>query len=168
MLVDLGAPAVIILAWLALAVLPLIRSRQWSARSTIWSFAAVAALLGSIVGLVAGSLSGGGVECFGAEAVGAVIGGGLGAAAGTGATSAGKWSGVLVKIAWGVLYWMFALITSGVWLVINLLGDCFNNQACIHHKEQVLPQTAWILALYLAVFVVLLSMFLMRARQRGR
>jgi hypothetical protein len=169
MLIYLGPLAAIILAWLALAILPLARSRQWNAPSTIWTIAAVAALLGSIVGLVAGSLSGNNVVTyFGTEVVGGLVGGGIGAAVGAGATSAGKWSGLLVKIAFSILYWIFAIITSGIWLMINMLGDCFDNQACIHHHEQALPQTAWMLAFYFAVFVVLLSVFIMRARQRGR
>jgi hypothetical protein len=168
MLIYLAPPAAIIIAWFVFTGAPLARSRQWNGSSTVRTIAGLAALVGSLIGLVVGSLSGNELVAYlGAELIGGLLGAGVGAAVGAGAVSAGKRSRMAVTLVCSVLYWIFALFTSATWLVIAMLGDCFN-QTCIHHRQQALPQTAWILVFYLAVFLVLLTISGVRARQRGR
>ena len=120
--------------------------------------AAVAGLIGSLVGLFVGAGYGGGLFVgVRAELMGALVGGLSGAGLGAAATYAGKWSHLVLRILYAILYCLFSLTTAAVWLFVNIMGDCFANEACIHHKRDAFFQTIALLAFYLALFVAFVA-----------
>ena len=167
MLIYLIPPIAVVLAWSVWAGSRFGRLKLWDRSSKIWTISAGAALIGSLLGLLWASLS---VHqfieyFFGGELIGCLVGGGVGAAVGQGATSVGRWSGPLVGLAYSVLYWLFALITSLAWLLINNLGDCFDDKSCIHHRQQAFPQTIYLLLFYLVLYAILQAVSALRGRK---
>ena len=167
-------PLAIILAWLLAAALRAARFKRGTSSKSNWPYiatatiAAMTSLIGCLVGLVMSSLSGGDnfAFYFGSELGGAALGGIMGSAIGGYAASlSGKWSKLVSGIIITVLYWVLSLFISGTWLMINTLGDCFQNTACIHHRQQALPQTGIGLMVFFSLYVLGLFLAVWRSRK---
>jgi hypothetical protein len=166
MITYLFLAVTIMVAWILLGYIYLLRTGRWEASLAILTMSAAAALGGSLGGFIVGSFWGNGPIAYaGGELCGGVIGGGIGSALGILATSASRVSNRVISAAAVVLYIMVALIAAVFWLLINLIGDCFDNETCVRHQQYALPQAVALFVFFLAVFMGLVAVSRLSARR---
>jgi hypothetical protein len=121
--------------------------------------APVAAACG-FVGFFFGSLGGSDVRALVAEVAGEVVGGAGGFVVSCQLLSLGGRSRgfrVAIALAASALYWVTALLLDLAWLLINIMGDCFDSMACRRHNEGALSQAGVLLLVFLALYIGLFA-----------